>query len=183
MLSRWGQVEEAGVCRSYVHARMLVHMDVPASPQKDLFFSHSKWRTYDLESAITGSAGHSGPVFMAGCPKGSFPSLAPAAGVAGHNKAICRQWMLPITHCLCLLLLELCFWSSLQQLVTAAYMCTKQLVRNVWSRLFFSPPPWKMSLDKLLPMEKLPFAWTFLEKEGMPKMLNCLWRMQISDDA
>lgn len=33
------------------------------------------------------------------------------------------------------------FGSSLQQLVTAAYMCTKQLVRNVWSRLFFSPPP------------------------------------------
>lgn len=183
MLSHWGRVGEEGVCRSYVHAPMLVHMDVPASAQKDLFFSHSKWRTYDLESAITGSAGHSGPVFMGGCPKGSFPSLAPAAGVASHKKAICRQWMLPITHCLCLLLLELCFLAAVCSSWSLQPICTKQLVRNVWSRLFFSPPPWKMSLEKLLPMEKFPFAWTFLEKEGMPKMLNCPWRMQISDDA
>lgn len=142
MLSHWGQVGEAGVCRSYVHARMLVHMDIPASAQKDLFFSHSKWRTYDLESAITGSAGHSGPVFMGGCPKGSFPSLAPAAGVASHKKAICRQWILPITHCLCLLL-ELCFW----QLFAAAGHCSlyvhKAAGQKCLVKAFLFPSPMK----------------------------------------
>lgn len=32
-------------------------------------------------------------------------------------------------------------------------------------------------------MDKFPFAWTFLEEEGVPKTLNCLWKMQTSDDA
>ena len=47
----------------------------------------------------------------------------------------------------------------------------------------FPLPHEKWLLDKLLPMEKFPFARTFLEEEGMPKMLNCLWGMQTSDDA
>ena len=92
-----------------------------------------------------GSAGHGGPVFMGDCPESSFPSLAPATGVVGHRKAVCRQWMLPVTCYPCLQPRSSDFGSSLQQPVTAAYMCTKQPVRSIGSRLFFSLPPWKIT--------------------------------------
>lgn len=93
-----------------------------------------------MGSVIMGSAGHVGPMFMERQPKGSFPSVAPATGVARHGKAVGRG------HCLSHVIfavspLSSVFGSSLQQPVTAAYTCTKQLVRNTWSKLFFSLPP------------------------------------------
>ena len=90
-----------------------------------------------------GSAGHVGPMFMGHHPEGSFPSLAPATGVAGHEKAVCRQWTLPIICYLCLLPLELCFW----QLSTAASHCSlyahKAAGQKCLVKAFLFPSPMK----------------------------------------
>lgn len=110
MLSPWGWVGEAGVCRSHVRARVLVHMDVPASAQADLFFSQSKRRKYDLESTTMGSAGQVCP-----CSEGTITKAHSPAWLLQLELLSMRRLAGGSGHCLSHITfafspLELCFW-------------------------------------------------------------------------